>query len=245
MANDVTSPDLDKMDQPYPIWWMLILPFYAGGFMALLIFPAAGDWRWLEGWLYIGSFALVTGVCYWIINQRAPRVLRNRAKTKKEGLTAATKESAGSDRFIMPIMGISFFAAMILPGLAHRYGWGSIPLPIEIGGLILSNFGYILFNTALLQNAYASKLLDINQGQQLVDTGLYGKVRHPVYTGGILMMFFVPIALGFWWALIPAAVACGSLVARIKYEEEMLVVGMEGYEDYQNRVKYKLIPGIH
>jgi protein-S-isoprenylcysteine O-methyltransferase Ste14 len=98
---------------------------------------------------------------------------------------------------------------------------------------------------ALLQNAYASKLLDINQDQQLVDTGLYGVIRHPVYAGGIVMMFFIPVALGFWWALIPAALACGTMVLRIKYEEEMLVAGMEGYLEYQERVQYKLIPGVY
>lgn len=78
-----------------------------------------------------------------------------------------------------------------------------------------------------------------------MDSGLYGRVRHPLYAGGIVMMFFLPLALGYWPALIPAAVSCGTLVARIKYEEEMLVAGMDGYEDYQQRVKYKLIPGIY
>ena len=112
------------------------------------------------------SFALITCVCYWIINQKAPRVLCNRMKVKKkEGLTAATRESAGSDRFIMSIMGVSFFGALILPGLAHRFGWPTISLPIEILGLFISSLGYVLFNVAILQNAYASKLLDINQGQ--------------------------------------------------------------------------------
>ncbi len=237
--------EMDKMDQPYPVWFMLLLPVYAGAFLALFLFLPAGDWRWLEGWLYTASFALVTGISYWIINQKAPRVLRNRAKTKKEGLTAATKKAADSDRFIYPLMGVTFFSALILPGLAHRFGWGRIPLPIEIAGLILSNLGYVIFNVALLQNAYASKLLDINQDQKLVDTGLYGVIRHPVYAGGIVMMFFIPVALGFWWALIPAALAGGSMVLRIHFEEEMLLAGMEGYAEYRERVKYKLIPGVY
>ncbi len=83
MDDEERINEVDKMDQPLSIWVILRLPFYAGGFMALLIFPAAGDWRWLEGWLYVGSFALITGICYWIINQKAPRVLRNRMKVKK------------------------------------------------------------------------------------------------------------------------------------------------------------------
>jgi len=142
-------------------------------------------------------------------------------------------------------MGAAFFGAMILPGLAHRFGWPTISLPIEIIGLVLSNLGYVLFNIAILQNACASKLLDINQDQQLVDSGLYGVVRHPLYSGGIVMMLFFPVALGYWLALIPASVAAGSLVLRIKFEEEMLVVGLDDYLEYQERVKYKLIPGIY
>ena len=117
---------------------------------------------------------------------------------------------------------------MILPGLAHRFGWSTMPFPIEIIGLVISNLGYVLFNAAMLQNAYASKLLDINQDQKLVDTGLYGMVRHPLYAGGIVMIVFIPVALGFLWALIPAALSAGSLVLRIKYEEDMLVAGMDG-----------------
>jgi protein-S-isoprenylcysteine O-methyltransferase Ste14 len=145
----------------------------------------------------------------------------------------------------MPLMSIGFFGALILTGLAHRFGWPAIPLPLEIGGLILSSLGYVLLNTAILQNAYASKLLDINQDQVLVDTGLYGVIRHPLYAGGILMILFLPIALGCWWALIPAGLAASTLVIRIQYEEEMLLAGMEGYEDYQARVKYKIIPKVY
>jgi protein-S-isoprenylcysteine O-methyltransferase Ste14 len=112
-------------------------------------------------------------------------------------------------------------------------------------GLVLSNFGVAIMNIAQLHNAYASKILDINQGQKLIDTGIYSKVRHPLYTGAILMIMAMPIALGSWWALIPAAFGSSTLILRIKFEEDMLVKGMEGYTDYQERIPYKLIPGIY
>ena len=97
----------------------------------------------------------------------------------------------------------------------------------------------------LLQNSFASKLLDINPDQVLIDTGLYAHVRHPLYAGALLTILTLPIALGSWWGLIPAAVAGLALVVRTNPEEEMLIKGMAGYQEYQARVRYKLIPKIY
>ena len=142
-------------------------------------------------------------------------------------------------------LGLAFFGYVVVAALSHRYGWSTIPFVIEMIGLLLVNIGYGIMNTAILQNAFASKLLDINQDQQLIDTGLYGQVRHPLYSGAILWLLSMPIALGSWWAMIPAVVTGALLVYRIEPEEKMLIDGMEGYEDYQQRVRYKLIPKIY
>ena len=235
----------ESMDKPLPLWFILMLPLYAGAVLAVLLFPVAKDWRWFEGWAYTLTFAINIGISYAIINQKNPRVIRNRMKVKKEGLTDATQKPAGSDRWVLPIMGVGFVGALIVPGLAHRFGWLSIPIALEIAGLVLSNAGLIIVNIAILQNSFASKLLDINKDQVLIDTGLYAHVRHPLYAGALLMILTIPIALGSWWGLIPAAVAVLALVVRITSEEEMLIKGMDGYEEYQTRVKYKLIPGIY
>jgi protein-S-isoprenylcysteine O-methyltransferase Ste14 len=166
-------------------------------------------------------------------------------KVKKEGLTSITKKSAGSDKFILPFLSVGFFGALILPAFDHRFGWSSIPFMVEMIALVLTNIGMIIMDIAMLQNAFASKLLDINKGQELVDTGLYARVRHPLYSGSGLMILALPVALGSWWGVIPAVIGFLSLVLRIKFEEEMLIKGMDGYPDYQTRVKYKLIPGIY
>ncbi|KAA3646448.1 MAG: isoprenylcysteine carboxylmethyltransferase family protein [Chloroflexi bacterium] len=237
--------ETDKMDQPLSLWLMLFIPFYVLGLLSLVVFPFAGNWSWLEGWIFVVSLALNLSISTIIMNQKNPRVLRNRSKMRKEGLTKATKQSASSDRFILPLMGISFFGAVIVADLGHRFGWYALPLWAALAGAVIMNIGVIILNTATLQNAYASKLLDINKGQVLVDTGLYGRVRHPLYTGGTIMMLFMPVALGSLWGLIPAAMAALTLVVRIRFEEEMLLKGMEGYADYQSRVPYKLIPGIY
>ena len=180
-----------------------------------------------------------------MINKKNPKVLRNRAKVKKEGISNMLKSSAGTDRIILPFVGLGFAGSLILPPLDHVYRWSPIPFVGAMIGLVVMNIGALIMDMAMVQNAYASKLLDINKGQALVDTGLYGKVRHPLYSGAILMILGVPVALGSWISLIPAGIGAACLVIRIKFEEEMLLKGMEGYEDYRNRVKYKLIPKIY
>ena len=245
MAKASVNNPVDEMDKPLPLWVMIILPIYGGVFLALITFPIANDWGWLEGWAFVITFVINIAVSYVYINKKNPRVIRNRMKVKKEGITARTKKSAGSDKFIVPITGLGFFGAMILSGLNHRYGWTSIPFAVEMIGLAVVNAGMIIMDIAMLQNAFASKLLDIKKGQELVDTGLYAHVRHPLYSGVILMIMALPIALGSWWALIPAAIGVLSLVLRIKFEEEMLIKGMDGYTDYRTRVKYKLLPRIY
>jgi protein-S-isoprenylcysteine O-methyltransferase Ste14 len=244
MEKEKAPYKVDVMDKPLPLWSMAMMPLYLVGILAVALFPIARDWRWLEGWLFVITLAINITVSFSIINKKNPRVLRNRMKVKKEGLTAATKKSAGSDRFIMPVMGVGFFAALLLPGLAHRLGWGKMPFWMEMAGLVLMHAGLLVMNAAMLQNAFASKILDINKGQNLIDSGLYAHVRHPLYAGGILMIMAVPVALGYWWALLPAALGAATLVVRIRFEEEMLVKGMAGYTDYQKRVPYKLFPGI-
>lgn len=235
----------EKLDQPFSIWLMLLLPFYVAFFLSLVIFPPAGDWTWLEGWILVGSMSLSMGVGAFIINQKNPRVLRNRMRMKKQGLTEATKKSASSDRFILPIMTVFFVGSIVVAALGHRYGWYKLPLGISIVGTIMVNLGEIFMQLATTQNAFASKILDINQGQTLIDTGLYAHVRHPLYSGSLLMMLFWPIALGSLWGLPLSILACVSIVVRIKFEEEMLLKGMEGYAEYRERVKYKLFPKIY
>ena len=234
-----------SMDRPLPVWSMFVVPVYLVGVFAVLLFPAAGDWRWLEGWVYTLGLAFIFSVGFAIINRRNPRVLRNRLKTKKEGLTDATTKPARSDRVFMPIAGLGFVGMLIIPALAHRLGWRKIPVTLSIVGLVVSNAGMIVILVAMLQNSFASKILDINQGQVLVDTGLYAHVRHPLYVGFSLWVLGSPVALGCWWGLIPAVLVIVALIARIESEEEMLIKGMDGYENYRTRVRYKLIPGIY
>lgn len=211
--------------------------------MATLV--SSGDWLWINGWVYAISLAMNIGIGFFIINKHNPRVLRNRTRLRAQGLTTDTRKYALADRLVLPLIGLCVLGIFGLSSLGHRFGWFTIPLSVSLVALAISNVGLIISTIALVQNPFASKILDISKEQQLVDVGLYGMVRHPFYSGFIAFLLFTPIALGSVWGLIPALIIIIVFVIRIHFEEAMLAKGMEGYTDYQSRVKYKIIPGIY
>jgi len=245
MSNEIPQNDIDKSDKPLPLWTIALIPVYISVIFIIIFFPLAQDWSWIEAWLFTISFVINMTISFYLINKKNPRVLRNRMKVKKVGVTEKTKSSAGSDKFILPILAIGFIGAILLPVFDYRNQWSTIPFTVEIIGLVVTNIGLIIMDVAMVQNAYASKLLDISKDQKLIDTGLYSHIRHPLYSGAVLMILGMPIALGSWISLIPAAIGVLSLIIRIKFEEEMLIKGMDGYIEYRTRVKYKLIPKIY
>ena len=245
MSSETIQNNIEKLDKPLPLWSIALIPVYISVIFMIIFFPLAQDWLWVEAWLFTISFVINMSISFYLINKKNPRVLRNRMKVKKVGVTEKTKSSAGSDKFIMPILAIGFIGAFLLPVFDYRNQWSSIPFTVEIISLVVTNIGLIIMDLAMVQNAYASKLLDINKDQKLIDTGLYSHVRHPLYSGAVLMILGLPIALGSWISLIPAAIAVLAILIRIKFEEEMLIKGMDGYIEYRTRVKYKIIPKIY
>jgi len=245
MSNETPQDTYDKYDKPLPFWAIALIPVYISVIFIIIFFPLAQDWAWIEAWLFIISFVINITISYYFINKKNPRLIRNRMKIKKVGVSEKTKKSAGSDKFILPVLAIGFFGVIALPIIDYRFQWSTIPFMLEIIGLVLLNIGLIIMDIAMMQNAFASKILDINKDQKLIDTGLYGHVRHPLYSGAILMILGLPIALGSWISLIPAAIGILSLIVRIKFEEEMLIKGLDGYKEYRIRVKYKIIPKIY
>ena len=157
---------------------------------------------------------------------------------KKEGFS----KPAGSDKVILPILGVLFMLFFILPSFDYRFGWSSVPIFLKVIGFLILAISFYIIHRSMLENAYASKVLDIRQGQKLIDTGLYAHVRHPMYSGFSLMSIGIPLGLGSWYALIPALLCIGVILIRCRFEEKMLIEGLDGYEDYMKRVKYRIIP---
>ncbi|MFX0102144.1 MAG: methyltransferase family protein [Candidatus Hodarchaeota archaeon] len=245
MSEEPSQEPIDDLDKPLPVIVIVLIPVMVAGLFIVILFPISKDWLWIEGWLFIITFSINVGVSYGYLNKHCPRVLRNRMKAKKEGITAKTRESASSDKFILPLLVLGLAVTFTLTPLDKLHQWSSIPFVLEMVGLGITNLGSIIMFVVMVQNVFASQLLDINKEQKLIDTGLYAHVRHPQYTGAIILIIGIPISLGSWWAVIPAVFGAMSLIIRIQFEEEMLVKGMDGYYEYRTRVKYKLIPKVY
>jgi len=152
------------------------------------------------------------------------------------------REKQKTQRRIAAI-GIPFYlAALALPGLDRRFGWSEIPAAAVIAGLALSLAGYLLILRVFSENRWAGRTIETWEGQQVVSTGPYAVVRHPMYTGALVLWLATPLALGSWWALLPALASIPLMALRIRNEEEVLVSELEGYEEYRRKVRYRLLP---
>ncbi len=221
---------------------LIILSIFSVLIQLPLLFIPAGRWDWIEAWIYLLMFYVFITCDMLLINKKNPQLLINRMKTKKSGITKAQ----GSDKWLLPLISINFIGIFLIPAFDVRYSWSRISIYVEIAGFVLLAVAFYFLFRSMLDNAYASKVLDIRKegGQKVIDTGSYAIVRHPMYTGFMIMGFGVTLGLGSWFGLIPAVILTALLIARISYEERMLIEGLEGYEEYKKKVKYKLIPKV-
>ena len=137
-----------------------------------------------------------------------------------------------------------FLSTFIISGLDYRYKWSTVPLLVVLISAVMVLTGYILFFIVMRQNSYASRVVEIQEKQKVIDTGLYGIVRHPMYSAAILMFMSMPLVLGSYYALIPLVIFPYQMGTRMRNEEQILEKGLEGYIDYKKRVRYKIIPFI-
>jgi protein-S-isoprenylcysteine O-methyltransferase Ste14 len=155
-----------------------------------------------------------------------------------------TAEREPTQKIIVTMLTISFLLMMVVPGLDHRWGWSSVPVWLVLlanAGVILS---FAIFFVVMKQNSYAAATIRVEAGQPLVSTGIYGIVRHPMYSGALILMICMPLALGSYWTLLVLILALPVLVWRILNEENVLTRDLAGYTEYCRKVRYRLIPGI-
>ena len=162
---------------------------------------------------------------------------------KDKGITKIVGiESRG---FVMASsLAVKFIAGFVISGLDYRFGWSYMPVPITIIGSVLFIVAYLLYAFVLRENTYLSRTIKVEQGQRVVDTGLYGLVRHPMYMATILLFLMMPIVLGSWCALIVFGIYPVIIVIRLKDEEKLLTQELPGYAEYKQKVKYRIIPYI-
>ncbi|MFC1767291.1 methyltransferase family protein [Candidatus Margulisiibacteriota bacterium] len=200
-----------------------------------MIFLPAWSFDYWEGWAFLEI--LFTPMAFFLAYMlKYKRELMERRLKMKE----KRKTQANVQLFNM----ILFLTSITIAGLDNRFNWSPMPLSFKIFSQAMMFFGYLMFMKTMLHNEYASRVIEIQEGQKLVDTGPYAVVRHPMYTAAILMYIFIPLALGSFWAVIPLLFLPISIIIRIFDEEKALIDSLDGYADYMKRVRYRLIPYI-
>ena len=203
--------------------------------MGALLFLPAGTLAYRGAWLFIALLfipILVVGVVLLI---KAPDLLRKRLAMKER-----EKEQQG----VVALSGLLLVASLVIAGLDYRFGWSHISSTIVTIAAVVLLVGYGLYAEVLRENAYLSRVVEVQEGQRVIDTGLYGVVRHPMYFAVSLLYLSIPIVLGSWWSLLLMSPCIFLLVLRIRNEEQVLHQGLSGYTDYTKRVRYRMIPFV-
>ena len=204
----------------------------------LMLFLPAGTTHYWQGWAFLAVFALSTWIPTVYLMRTNPAALERRMQV---GPTAETRPL---QRILITVIFIAFPASFVVGGLDHRFGWSHVPASASVIGDMLVAIGLGLAMLVIIQNSYAAANVRVEAGQQLVSTGLYGLVRHPMYTGNVVLMLGIPLALGSYWGfflLIPGMLV---LVLRIRDEEKLLTHELSGYREYEQKVHYRLLPYV-
>lgn len=201
----------------------------------LLVFLPAGTLRFTNGWIFMAALFIPMLIFGIVLYVKAPELLEKRLDSK---------EQESEQKAVVAVSGIMFLAGFIVAGLTYRFGWVSFPKWAVIIGAVLFLLGYAMYAEVMRENAYLSRTVEVQEGQKVVDTGLYGIVRHPMYSATVLMFLSIPVILGSVIAFVIFLIYPVLLAGRIKNEEKVLEEGLEGYAEYKKKVKHRMIPFI-
>ena len=203
--------------------------------VGLLLFLSAGIFHYPQGWLLMAVLFIPMFGAGIIMLFKSPELLRRRLNAREQEMEQKT---------VIAASGLMFIAVFVLAGLSFRFGWLMLPMWVSWLAALLFLFGYALFAEVLRENEYLSRTVEVQEGQQLVDTGLYGVVRHPMYMSTLVLFFAMPLVLGSLLSFAVMLLYLPIISARMRNEEEVLEEGLPGYREYKTRVKYKVIPYI-
>lgn len=201
--------------------------------MGLLLFVPAGTWRYPGGWRLMALLFVPMPVVGAVLYVKAPELLEKRLNSR---------EQEPEQKRVILLSALVFVAGFVLAGLDFRFGWTHLPLAVVIAGCVLFCGAYGLYAEVMRENAWLSRTVEVQEDQRVVDTGLYGVVRHPMYLGVLVLFLSMPLVLGSAVAVVPFLLVPWVLVKRIRNEEQVLETGLPGYGDYRKKVKYRLIP---
>ena len=218
------------------LFFEAIIKFVLGALIiGLLIFIPANTVYYWNGWLLMGLLFIPMFVAGIVMMAKSPELLRKRLNAKEKEI---------EQKHVVALSGLMFLAGFIIAGLNYRYSWIAIPNIVIIISTIIFIISYILYAEVLRENAYLSRTIEVQENQKVVDTGLYGIVRHPMYAVTILLFLSMPLVLGSLISFIIFLVYPVIIAKRIKNEEEVLERELVGYSEYKQKVKYKVIPFI-
>ena len=213
-----------------------ILKFSLGVVLVgVLIFLPAGTFAFFNGWLFMGILFIPMFLAGLVMMSKNPKLLESRLDAK---------EKQKEQDLVVKLSGLMFLAGFIVAGLGVRFGWYMLPKPVVIAFAVVFLIAYILYAEVLRENTYLSRTIEVQEGQTVIDTGLYGIVRHPMYSVTLLLFLSMPLVLGSVYSFIIFLVYPFIIAKRIKHEEEFLEKELNGYKEYKQKVKYRLIPFV-
>ena len=213
-----------------------IVKFLLGVFLVgLLIFLPAGSLKYWNGWLLMGILFIPMFFAGIVMMIKNPQLLKSRLNTK---------EKQQEQNLVVKLSGLMFLVGFILAGLNYRFNWYMLPRSVSIIASVLFLLSYILYAEVLRENTYLSRTIEVRDGQKVIDTGLYGIVRHPMYSATLILFLSIPIVLGSIFSFLIFLAYPIIICQRLKKEEEFLEKELNGYIDYKAKVKYRLIPFI-
>jgi len=203
--------------------------------VGVMLFLPAGGFDYGYGWLFIGLLFIPMLILGIVLLIKSPHLLQKRLDAK---------EKENTQKGVVAVSGLLFVAGFVVAGLDHRFGWSYVPVWVVILASVILLISYALYGEVMRENAYLSRTIEVQEGQKVVDTGLYGIVRHPMYAVTVWLFLSIPLVLGSLWSLLCFAPYLVVIVVRILNEEKVLEAELAGYTDYQRRVKYRLFPFV-
>ncbi len=203
--------------------------------VGLLIFLPAGSLSFFGGWLLMGILFIPMFFAGIVMMFKNPALLKSRLNAK---------EKRQEQNLVVKLSGLMFVAGFVVAGLGFRFGWYTLPKGISIAAVVVFLVAYILYAEVLRENTYLSRTIEVQENQKVIDTGLYGIVRHPMYSVTLLLFLSMPLVLGSVYSFLIFLAYPFIIAKRIKDEEKFLEKELDGYREYKQKVKYRLIPFI-
>jgi len=228
----MSETHLSKRELSKIVWTRLLLSIPALG---ALFFLPAGTFAYWEAWVYLAILLIPMLAAFAYLLKNDPELLERRMRMR---------EKEAQQKRIISLSWLYFLLVFLIPGFDQRFGWSDVPISVVLAADGVVALGYGVFFLTLRENSYASRVVEVAQGQKVISSGPYALVRHPMYLGVTLMYVASPLALGSWWAFLPSLLIIPLLMARIRNEEQVLLRELEGYAEYTQVVRYRLLPGV-